>query len=53
MVAVYHPEYLESVAAYVTMFTSITLASLGLYFNPIKPMQAAQVHYPTSPSRRA
>jgi hypothetical protein len=51
-VALYHPEYLESVSAYVTLFTSIALASLGLYFNPLKPAQAKQIHYPTDPSRR-
>lgn len=50
-VALYHPEYLESVAPYVTQFTSIILASLGLYFNPFRP-QTVSIHYPTSPSRR-
>jgi hypothetical protein len=53
VVAVYHPEYLSGTDAYVTQFSSIALASLGLYFNPIKPMQSVQIHYPTSPSRRA
>ena len=52
IVAVYHPEYLESVAAYVTQFTSIALASLGLYFNPFKPAPVPTIHYPTDPSRR-
>lgn len=51
-VALYHPEYLESVSAYVTQFTSIALASLGLYFNPFKPAPVAKIHYPTDPSRR-
>jgi hypothetical protein len=52
-VALYHPEYLESVSAYVTLFTSVALASLGLYFNPFKPAQVQQIHYPTDPSRRS
>jgi hypothetical protein len=50
-VAVYHPEYLESAAAYVTQFTAVALASLGLYFNPFKP-KTVSIHYPSSPSRR-
>lgn len=53
VVALYHPEYLESVAAYVTQFTSIALASLGLYFNPFKPAPIPTIHYPTDPSRRS
>ncbi|MBW2262598.1 MAG: hypothetical protein JRG91_11545 [Deltaproteobacteria bacterium] len=52
VVAIYHPEYLESVASYVTQFTTIALASLGLYFNPFKPVPVPTIHYPTDPSRR-
>jgi len=53
VVALYHPEYLESVSAYVTLFTSIVLASLGLYFNPFKPSPVPRIHYPADPSRRS
>jgi hypothetical protein len=52
LVAAYHPEYLESVGAYVIAFTSVTLSALGLYFNPFKPPAVAQIQYPVSPSRR-
>jgi len=53
LAAAYHPEYARSLSAYVTLFASITLASLGLYLNLVHPPAVSTIHYPTSPSRRA